>query len=111
VDLRVRIVRAVGNGMSKAAAARHYEVGLSTVKRYVRRQAATSTLRPGVSTGRPRVLDTADEAALRAQVAAYPDATLAEHQRRWADAQGTAVSRATLGRALVRIGWTRKKSP
>ncbi|MGN6362656.1 MAG: helix-turn-helix domain-containing protein, partial [Thermomicrobiales bacterium] len=31
VDLRARIVRAVENGMSKAEAARRYEVGLSTV--------------------------------------------------------------------------------
>ena len=110
VDLRARIVRAVENGMSKAEAARRYEVGLSTVKRYVRRRAAGGTLRPGVSTGRPRALDGAAAAALRAQVMAHPDATLAEQRRRWTAAGGAAVSAATLGRALLRAGWTRKKS-
>jgi transposase len=109
VDLRARIVRAVGNGLSKAEAARRYEVGLSTVKRYVRLGAGGS-LRPGASTGRPRALDTAGEAALRAQVAAHPDATVAEHRRLWQAAHGAAPSRATLGRALLRVGWTRKKS-
>jgi len=95
--------------MSKAEGARRYEVGLSTVKRYVRRQ-ARGTLRPGVSSGRPRVFDAGSEAALRAQVAAHPDATVAEHRRRWADERGGAVSPATLGRALRRVGWTREKS-
>jgi transposase len=109
MDLRERVARAVAGGLSKAAAARRYEIGLSTVKRYVARQAAGG-LRPGVSTGRPRALDAAGEVALRAQVAAHPDATIAEHRRLWQAAQGTAPSRSTLGRALVRVGWTRKKS-
>jgi len=110
MDLRERVARAVAQGMSKAEAARRYEVGLSTVKRYARRQEATGTLRPRPIPGRPRALDAAAEDTLRAQVAAHPDATLAEHRHRWADEQGRAVSRATLGRALVRVGWTRKKT-
>jgi len=109
MDLRERVARAVANGMSKAEAARRYELGLSTVKRYVRLGAGGS-LRPRISPGRPRALDAAGVVALRAQVAAYPDATIAEHQRLWQAAQGTAPSRATLGRALRRVGWTRKKS-
>jgi len=110
MDLRERVARAVAQGMSKVAAARRYEIGLSTVKRYAARQ-ATGTLRPGWSTGRPRALDAAGEDALRAQVMAHPDATLAEHRRRWVEAGGAAVSAATLGRALVRVGWTRTASP
>lgn len=109
MDLRERVARAVAGGMSKAEAARRYEIGVSTVKRYAARQAA-GALRPGRSTGRPRALDAAGEAALRAQVAAHPDATIAEHRRLWQADHGAAPSRSTLGRALVRAGWTRKKS-
>jgi len=108
-DLRARIVRAVEQGMSKAEAARRYEVGLSTVKRYVRLGAGGS-LAAKVRPGRPRAIGAVGESALRAQVAAHPDATVEEHRAIWAREQGVAVSRATLGRALARAGLPRKKS-
>ncbi len=109
-DLRGRIVAAVGGGESKAAAARRYDVGLSTVKRYVRQQAAQGHLRPAPHPGRRREIPVADEAALRAQAAAHADATLDEHRRRWADTQGVAVSRATMSRAFARADLPLKKS-
>lgn len=110
VDLRERIVQAVGQGMSKAAAARVYRVGLSTVKRYARQQGAAGHLRPKPIPGRRRAIGPADEAALRAQVAATPDATLDEHRAAWARERGVAVSRATMSRALARLGLPLKKS-
>ena len=110
LDLRVRIVRAVSNGMSKAEAARVFAVGLSTVKRYARQQGAAGHLRPTPHPGRRREIPVADEAALRAQAAAHADATLDEHRRRWADTQGVAVSRATMRRAFARADLPRKKS-
>jgi len=109
VDLRARIVRAVERGMSKAEAARRYEVGLSTVQRYVR-PGAGGSLAAKASPGRPRAIDAGAEAALRAQVAAHPDDTVAAHRATWAREQGVAISRATLGRALARAGLPRKKS-
>lgn len=51
-DLRERIVRAVGGGMSKAEAARVYDIGLSTVKRYARPQGGHGHLRPKPHPGR-----------------------------------------------------------
>jgi len=109
-DLRERIVAAVGGGRRKAAAARVCAVGLSTVKRYARQQAAAGHLRPKPHPGRAREIPVADEAALRAQAAAHADATLDDHRRRWADTQGVAVSRATMGRAFARADLPRKKS-
>jgi len=110
MDLRERIVAAVNGGMSKAAAARVYAVGLSTVKRYARQRTAQGHLRPKPQPGRARAIPVAGETALRAQAAAYPDATLDDHRRRWADAQGPAVSRATMSRAFARAELPRKKS-
>jgi len=110
MDLRERIVRAISNGMSKAEAARVFDVGLSTVKRYVRQQGAAGHLRPKPQPGRAREIPVAGEGALRAQAAAYPDATLDDHRRRWAAAQGAAVSRATMSRAFARADLPLKKS-
>ncbi len=110
IDLRERIVRAVSGGMSKAEAARVYDLGLSTVKRYVRQQAEQGHLRAKPHPGRAREIGRADEAALRAQAAAHPDATLDAHRQRWADAQGAAVSRATMSRAFARAELPLKKS-
>ena len=109
-DLRARIVAAVGGGRRKAAAARVYAVGLRTVKRYVRQQAVQGHLRPTPHPGRRRTIGATDEAALRAQAAAHADATLDDHRRRWADAQGTTVSRATMSRAFARADLPLKKS-
>jgi transposase len=48
--------------------------------------------------------------ALRAQVAAAPDATLAEHCTAWEQAHGVRVSPPTMCRALRRLGWPLKKT-
>lgn len=107
--LRERISAAVASGLSQAEVARRCAVDVSTVKRYVRRQAA-GALAARRSPGRPRRISQEHEAALAAQVARRDDATLAEQCASWAAEQGMAVSRATMCRALARAGRPRKKS-
>jgi transposase len=109
LDLRERIVRAVEAGTPPAEVARTVGVGRATVERYVRRNRA-GTLAPRTSPGRPRRIGPAATPALCAQLAATPDATLAEHVEQWARQQGMRVSVTTMHRAIVRVGWTRKKS-
>ena len=108
IDLRERIVRAVAGGLSQAAAARVYAVSVRTVQRYLALQHAGS-LAPKPIPGRRREIGPDDEAALRAQVAAAPDATLEEHCAQWARERRAPVSVATMSRALQRLGWPRKK--
>jgi transposase len=110
LDLRTRIVHAVDQGMAQTVAARTFGVSPATVKRYLQRQAA-GTLAPRHSPGRPRVIAAAAEPALQAQLAATPDATLAEHAAQWATDQGVTVSVTTVHRAIARLAWTRKKRP
>ena len=110
LDLRERIVTAVAGGMAKTVAARTFGVSYASVKRYVHRQAA-GTLAPRTSPGRPRVITAAAEPVLRAQLAAMPDATLAEHAEQWAQDHGAPVSLSTLQLSIDRLGWTRKKRP
>lgn len=109
LDLRTRIVHAVAAGQPRAAVARRFQIGLSTVQRFVTQVHRGGTLAPRHSPGRPRLIPAAAEAALLAQVATAPTATLAEPCTTWARAAGRPVSLATMQRALTRLGWTRKK--
>ena len=109
MDLRERIVRAAEADTPRRVVARAFGVGLATVERYLRR-ARAGALAPRTSPGRPARIGPAAWPALRAQLAATPDATLAEHAARWAADRGARVSVATMHRAIARLGWTRKKS-
>ncbi|HEV2126178.1 MAG TPA: helix-turn-helix domain-containing protein [Chloroflexota bacterium] len=106
---RERLLRFVDAGHRQAEAARTFGVSLSSIARW-RAQAATGDLTPKMRPGRrPRI--SPDQApALAAQLAAAPDATLAEHCAQWAREQGVVVSVATMARALARLGNTLKKS-
>ena len=110
-DLRERLVQAVASGLSVVEVARTMDVSVSSVHRYRRKVAAGVSLAPGTSPGGPRKIGPDAEAALRAQVAAHPDATLAEHGAMWAAAGHDPVSRATMSRALARLGLRLKKRP
>jgi transposase len=109
LDLRTRAVAAVAAGQSYLDVARRFALGRATVQRWVAQQAASGTLAPKPIPGRPRAIGPADEPALRAQVQAAPDATLAEHCTVWAQTRGVTISLTTMHRALARLGWPRKK--
>jgi transposase len=108
-DLRERIVRAVEHGMTKSRAARTFAVSLATVKNYARQLKLTGSLAPKPIPGRPRTIPPDLDTALTAELRATPDATLAELVTRWQAARGVSVSVATMGRAIQRLQWTRKK--
>jgi len=78
------------------------------LRRWHKRQEA-GTLADFLSLGPALRLQGAEEEQLLALVQEHPDATLDEHLRLWQEAERPRVSRATLGRAILRLGWTRKK--
>lgn len=110
-DLRRGILAAVDAGMSKCEAARVFGVSRSTIKRYAQQRRATGGLAPQ-PTARPKplLIGPAQQAALAAQLAADPDATLAAHAATWEREQGVRVSLWTMQRAIARLDWTRKKT-
>ncbi len=111
-DLRERLLQARAAGLSAAEIERTMGVSPSSLSRWTRTKAAGRALDPGRAPGRSRRIAPSQDDQLRAQVAAYPDATLAEHCDRWAKTTGTApVSRATMCRALRRLGLALTKSP
>lgn len=111
MELRSRIVRAAEGGMARGEVAQVFAVSGRTVRRYLAHQRQGGDLTPGQSPGRPPIIGPAQAAALQAQVAAHPDATLVEHCALWAREHGVAVSVATMSRAIRRLAITVKKSP
>jgi transposase len=110
-DFRDRLLRALDAGLARAEAARTFGVTDRTIRRWQQRRRDTGTVTPTPRRGRQRHIDTSAEAALREQVRAHPDATLAEHCAAWAAVQGCTLSVATMSRALRRLGLPLKKSP
>ena len=110
VAFRERALVLLDGGRSLAEVAELLEVGTATLKRWRRQHRETGALAPRTSPGRPARIGPYRHAALRAQVGARPDATLAEHCETWEAATGDRVSPATMCRTLQRLGLTLKKS-
>src|SRR3712207_5096025 len=110
VDLRERVLAALDRGMSRAEAMTTFAVSLSTIKRWVHLRRTGASLTPGRSPGRTPRLTTGDLAALRTRLEVAPDATLDAHTTWWNEQHPERpVSRATIDRAITRLGWSRKK--
>jgi transposase len=110
LDLRQRVLAALDRGMSRAEAVTTFAVSLSTIKRWVARHRAGLSLAPGRSPGRSLALGDAELQSLQTRLEAAPDATLDRHLEWWnAQHPERTVSRATLDRAITRLGWSRKK--
>ena len=107
-DLRVRIVRAVEDGMSKSATARLFGVSLSSVKRYARISERGASLAPRKGGGRPPKADQTARGLLEADVKERPTATVKERRRFLQSTTGKALSDSTVGRLLKRMGFGQK---
>ncbi len=110
VDLRQRVLAAVDRGMPRSQVVATFGVSLATLKRWLILRRSCPELPAQSPPGRPGTIGPEQEAALRAQLAEHPDATFAQHAQLWQAGQGSALSEWTLGRAIRRLGWTRKKS-
>ena len=109
-DLRERLLGAIDAGLPQVEAARLFGVSGSSIKRWRQQVRQTGSLGARPRTGRHRRVRPEQEATLLAQVAAAPDATLAEHWATWAAATGVRLSTATMSRTLTRLDQPRKKS-
>jgi transposase len=109
VDLRRRIVSAVGDGMSKVQAARTFSLSLSSVKRYVYKAQRGESLAPKKRPGSAPKLDEKARKLLEDDLKDRPFASLQERCDYVETMTGISVSRSTMCRAIARIGPTRKK--
>lgn len=107
-DLRERALRQVDAGRPVGEVAALFGVHRTTLLRW-RQRRELGEVAPRSRPGRTPAIGRAQQPALLAQVAARPDATLAEHCAAWAAATGTTVSESTMCRALRRLGWPLNK--
>jgi transposase len=107
-DLRKKIVAALERGMSKAQAARLFDVSLSSVKRYSRTAREGGSLKPRRSPGRPRKIDQKAQLLLEKDVEERPAATISQRHRFLEHITGTTLSDSTVRRLMKRLGFSRK---
>lgn len=112
VDLRDRIVAFVGQGHSRRAAARHFDVSASFSVKLLRRVAEYGTSAPARK-GRPAGSGRLEQhsAFLIEAVEARPDMTMPELAALFEERHGITTAPSALSRFLCRKGFTYKKSP
>ena len=110
-DFRERLLRAHDAGLRDAEIARTLGVSPRTLTRYRALLRRGASLAPKPIPGRPRALSPEHEDRLAAQIAACPNATLADHRDRLAREHGLSVSVWTVERSVRRHGLPLKKGP
>jgi transposase len=111
LDLRERAVRALDAGHAAPEVAELFGVSERTLFRWKAQRRMGGSLAPGTSPGQAPKIGPAQHDALRTQVAAHADATLAQHVALWHAATGVRVGIATMARTFATLGMTLKKSP
>jgi len=107
-DLRLRIVKALQVGTSKSAAARLFNVSLSSVKRYAKIAERGESLEPRKGGGRPPKADETIQRLLEEDVHERPAATIADRSRFLQSMTGKSLSVSTLKRLLKRMSFSQK---
>lgn len=108
-DLRQRVLQTIDQGKSQAEVAETLTVSTATIKRYLKARRERGHVLPKPTPGRPSIKGAALQAGLRGQLEANPDATREQHCQMWEARTGTRVSPASISRARMALGWTRKK--
>ena len=108
-ELRSAVVRCLEQGERVSTLARLFGVSATTLWRWRREFRAHAQVAP-----RPRgrctpLLDAPDLAVLEGLLGEKNDLTIDQLHTRWQQHTERVVSRSTLARAVLRLGWTRKK--
>ena len=109
VDLREKIVAAVGRGMSKAQAARTFGVGATSVKRYVKLAEEGKSLTAGKAPGKQAKLDQSAMKLLEEDLHSRPAVTYEKRADLLCELLGVRVSKSTICRMVGHLGYTCKK--
>ena len=108
-DLRERVLRAADQGMAHKEIVKVLGVSLATIGRYLNQRREVGPVRAKAIPGRPGKKMAALQAGWADQFHQFADATLEQHAHYWEQNQGMQVSRWSVGRAIKRLGLTRKK--
>src|SRR5690349_9610159 len=92
MDLRLRVLAAVDEGLSQSEAARRLRVSRSSVKRLLKLRSTQGHVQPKSRPGMTPRIPVSQHEMLAKQMRAYPEETLEEHAKRWQEEQQSAVS-------------------
>lgn len=106
-DLREKALNAVTSGRTMTDVSQSLGISRSALKSWVKRYRETGEVGPKQGYQKGRSHKITDWDAFRAFAAEHGDKTQAEMAQLWSDE----ISEDTIGRALNRIGFTRKKRP
>lgn len=107
VDLRVKAVAAVDRGEPKSHVARVFHISRNTLDLWLRRRDQTGSVEPVRDVVRGPQPKIADLEAFRTFAEQHGHLTQAEMAEQWPEP----ISADTIGAALKKIGFTRKKRP
>jgi len=108
-ELRRAAIGALERGSTQREVAMMLGVSVPTLARWRREHRQRGQVAPRARGHRRRAVDASGEAQLLSLLQEWPDATLEQHLTRYRQTTGHTLSRASLARAIVRLGWTRKK--
>ena len=108
-EVRQRVLRAIDQGKSQAEVAETFAISTATIKRYLKTRRERGHVLPKAIPGRPNVKGAALQAGLVEPLRAHPAATREHHCQLWEASHGIQVSPASISRASMALGWTRKK--
>ena len=108
-DLRQRVLRAIDHGKSQAEVAEMFAISTATIKRYLKARRERGHVLPKAIPGCPSIKRAALQAGLEEQLRTHPDATREQYCQMWEASHGVKVSPASISRARMALGWTRKK--
>ena len=109
-DLRERIVAAYNSGVGTIPKiAELFNLGKSTVNKYLSVYRSTGDLTPGKSTGRPPILDKKHLSILKKIVLSAPDKTLQDYCIAFERETGMNIPKSTLWDACQLLDLRRKK--
>ena len=108
-DLRLCVLAAIDQGMSKIRAYKTFGVSRSTVDDWLklREQTGQVAAKTAYYRGRPPTLE--DTAEVRAFIETHRHSTLTQLAEAWFELQGQRLSIMTFSTTLRRLGYTRKK--
>ena len=111
LDLRERIAAACAEPKARIyQVAARFSVSISFVDKLLHRQRTTGSLAALPAGGGPEPrLDPSGCVQLEACLVQQPDATLGELRAALVGLGGPALSRSAMGRAVIALGWDRKK--
>ena len=110
-DLRLKVLEAIGSGLSTHAAARRFGIGIATAVVWARRFREGGETSARVSVGRRGSRLDAHAFFVEGMIEDRRDVTLDEMVERLSAEQDVRVGRSTLSDWLRSRGWTFKKRP